>query len=845
VYTASRADARPYTIAIPPPNVTGALHIGHALDNTLQDVLVRTKRMQGYDALYVPGTDHAGISTQAKVEAALRAQGIHRHDLGREAFVERVWQWKEEYVARIHTQWEMLGLSLDMSRERFTLDEGLSHAVRTVFVSLFEQGLIYRGEYIIHWDPIAQTAISDMEVEHIEVEGALYHIAYRLADGDGAIVVATTRPETLLGDVAVAVHPEDPRYASWIGAHVVLPVTGRHIPIVADDAVDRSFGTGAVKITPAHDAFDFALAQRHGLPSLCIMHRDGTMNAHAAPYTGLDRFVCRTRIVDDVRAAGLLVDVQKHVHAVGHSERSGAVVEPMQSVQWFVRMQPLVDAARETPVRFVPERFGETYARWMDGMRDWCISRQLWWGHRIPAWHCAQCGHVTVSKDDPDVCAHCHSDQITQDEDVLDTWFSSALWPFSTLGWPHNTADMQRYYPTDVLVTGYDIIFFWVARMMTMGAVCTGRAPFGTVLVHGLVRDAEGRKMSKSLGNGIDPIAIISEYGADALRFMLVTTTTPGQDVRFRIERVSLARAFANKLWNATRFMCMHVQDVPKASDPSTWSTADRWIMHRLTETIAAITERIEAYDFGEMGRALTDFIWDDVCDWYIECAKITLTGDDPHAIARTKDVLYTVMRAAIQLMHPLMPFVTEELWHQLPGTTGSISVSAWPQADVRDAAAHDKMTRMIAIVRAVRTWRAEQNVAPSKKISLHIRPHTTEIAQDVHSDAQLIARFAYASSLTIGDDVPQGIVTTLVVGGADLTIPHIMDVAQEKARLQADIARLREEVARIDRKLDQPDFVARAPEAIVTKERNKRAEYASMLAIVCEKLEALDGTDA
>ena len=632
-------DKEPFTIVIPPPNVTGNLHIGHALNNTLQDILIRFKRMQGYDALWLPGMDHAGIATQSRVEAKLREEGVSRHELGREKFLDVVWRWKDEYSKNIANQWRKMGLSLDYSRERFTLDEGLSEAVKEVFVKLYEKGLIYRGEYIINWDPVAKTALSDIEVIHKEVQGALYHIRYPLADGSGSVQVATTRPETMLGDTALAVHPDDERYQHLIGKEVVLPLTGRKIPVIADEYVDQEFGTGVVKITPAHDPNDFEVGNRHELPRILVMDESGKMNENAGKYQGMDRFDCRKQVVKDLENEGYLIRVEEHVHSVGHSERSGAVVEPYLSTQWFVAMKPLADRAIQAQkkgegVRFVPERFEKIYFNWIENVRDWCISRQLWWGHRIPAWYCGQCSEMTVAREEPKTCPHCGSDQLKQDEDVLDTWFSSGLWPFSTLGWPEETGDLKRYYPTDVLLTGYDIIYFWVARMIFLALEFTDDIPFKNVLFTGLVRDAEGRKMSKSLGNGIDPMEVIDQYGADAMRYMLSTGCTPGNDQRFRFERVEAARNFANKIWNASRFALMHLEGVEKEDLSLTgpFSTADQWILHRLNETVRDVTRLLNRFDFGEAGRVLYNFIWDEFCDWYIEFAKLPLYGEDEEA---------------------------------------------------------------------------------------------------------------------------------------------------------------------------------------------------------------------
>ncbi|MDE0584540.1 valine--tRNA ligase, partial [Planococcus sp. A6] len=674
----------PYTIVIPPPNVTGKLHLGHAWDTTLQDIMTRMKRMQGYDALWLPGMDHAGIATQAKVEGKLKEEGRSRHDMGREAFLEESWKWKEEYAGHIRQQWSKLGLGLDYSRERFTLDEGLSKAVREVFVKLYEKKLIYRGKYIINWDPATKTAISDIEVIYKDVQGAFYHMRYPLADGSGHIEIATTRPETMLGDTAVAVHPRDERYQHLIGKKVILPIIGREIEIVADDYVDREFGSGAVKITPAHDPNDFEIGNRHNLERVLIMHEDGSMNENAGKYEGMDRFECRKAIIKDLQDMDVLFKIEEHLHSVGHSERSGAVVEPYLSTQWFVDMQPLAKKAVDSQkgddgVNFVPDRFEKTYLHWMENIRDWCISRQLWWGHQIPAWYHNETGEIYVGHEAP-----ADAENWTQDEDVLDTWFSSALWPFSTLGWPEENDELSRYYPTDALVTGYDIINFWVSRMIFQALEFTGEKPFKDVLIHGLVRDAEGRKMSKSLGNGVDPMDVISEYGADSLRYFLATASSPGQDLRYSNDKVESVWNFANKIWNASRFAMMNMEgmehkDIDLSGEKS---VADTWILTRLNETIEQVTDLAERYEFGEVGRLLYNFIWDDFCDWYIEMAKLPLYGEDEQAKAMTRSVLAYVLDNTMRLLHPFMPFITEEIWQNLPTQGESITIAAWPTAD-------------------------------------------------------------------------------------------------------------------------------------------------------------------
>ncbi|MBA4496140.1 valine--tRNA ligase [Paenactinomyces guangxiensis] len=830
-------EKEPYTIVIPPPNVTGTLHIGHALNNTLQDILIRWKRMQGYDALWLPGMDHAGIATQTRVEAKLREQGLSRHDLGREKFLEEVWKWKAKYAANISQQWRKMGLSLDYSRERFTFDEGLSNAVNEVFVRLYEKGLIYRGKYIINWDPQARTALSDIEVIYKEVKGALYHMDYPLKDGSGKICVATTRPETILGDTAVAVHPDDERYQDLIGKTVVLPLIGREIPIIADEYVDPEFGSGAVKITPAHDPNDFEIGIRHDLPQIIVMDESGMMNEQAGKYQGMDRFECRKQIVKDLQEAGVLTEVEEHTHSVGHSERSGAVVEPYLSTQWFVSMKPLAEKAIQAQksgegVRFVPDRFEKIYLHWIENVRDWCISRQLWWGHRIPAWYCDECGEMMVARETPDQCSNCHSSQLRQDEDVLDTWFSSALWPFSTLGWPEETDDLKRYYPTDLLLTAYDIIYFWVARMIFSGLEFTDQKPFKDVLITGLVRDAEGRKMSKSLGNGVDPMEVIEKYGADAMRFMLSTGCTPGNDQRFRWERVESARHFANKIWNASRFALMHLDGVTaeELELSGTLSTADRWILHRLNETIADVTRLLERYDFAETGRVLYNFIWDELCDWYIEFAKLPLYGEDEEAKRVTRAVLAHVLDQSLRLLHPMMPFITEEIWQHLPTAGKSITIASWPSPSDAYHAPESvrEMEVLIEAIRAVRNIRAEMEVAPKHEIELLIRPDADTTAA-IKNNEPAIRRLCGVSNLTIDPNLerPEKSMTA-VVTGAELFLPlaGLVDIEQTVARLNAELKKLNAEVERVEKKLSNQGFVAKAPAHIVEAERKKGEEY-------------------
>ncbi|MFS0595010.1 valine--tRNA ligase [Cytobacillus horneckiae] len=840
----------PYTIVIPPPNVTGRLHLGHAWDTTLQDILTRMKRMQGYDVLWLPGMDHAGIATQAKVEQKLREEGKSRYDLGREAFVEETWKWTNEYKGHIREQWSKLGLGLDYNRERFTLDEGLSDAVQEVFVTLYKKGVIYRGEYIINWDPSTKTALSDIEVIHKDVQGAFYHMRYPLADGSGDIEIATTRPETMLGDTAVAVHPEDERYKHLIGKMVKLPITGREIPIVADDYVDMEFGSGAVKITPAHDPNDFEIGNRHNLERILVMNEDGSMNKKAGKYEGMDRFECRKQLVKDLQEEGILFKIEEHMHSVGHSERSGAVVEPYLSTQWFVKMQPLADASvdlqkEDGKVNFVPDRFEKTYLRWMENIRDWCISRQLWWGHRIPAWYHKETGEVYVATEPPS-----DIENWKQDEDVLDTWFSSALWPFSTLGWPdESSADYQRYYPTAALVTGYDIIFFWVSRMIFQGIEFTGGRPFKDVLIHGLVRDAEGRKMSKSLGNGVDPMDVIEKYGADSLRYFLSTGSSPGQDLRFSIEKVESTWNFANKIWNASRFALMNMNGLKVEEIDLTGekSVADKWILTRLNETIETVTRLSDRYEFGEVGRVLYNFIWDDFCDWYIEMAKLPLYGEDEAAKKTTRSVLAHVLDNTMRLLHPFMPFITEEIWQNLPHEGESITIAAWPtvREELTDKAAAEEMKLLVEIIRSVRNIRAEVSTPMSKKINMMIKAKDAETAAVLTKNEGYIDRFCNPEELTINTELtaPDKAMTA-VVTGAEIILPleGLINIEEEIARLQKEWDKLNKEVERVQKKLSNDGFIKKAPEKVIEEERAKEKDYAEKRAAVEARMNELKG---
>lgn len=839
--------AEPYSIVIPPPNVTGKLHLGHAWDVTLQDMIIRQKRMQGFDTLWLPGMDHAGIATQAKVEEKLRGQGLSRYDLGREKFLEQTWAWKEEYAGHIRQQWAKMGISVDYSRERFTLDEGLSEAVKKVFVTLYEKDLLYRGEYIINWDPAAKTSLSDIEVIHKDVEGAFYHMKYPLADGSGYLEVATTRPETLLGDTAVAVHPDDERYQALIGKKVILPLVNREIPVIADEYVEQDFGTGVVKITPAHDPNDFEVGNRHDLPRINVMNDDATMNELAGKYQGMDRFAARKAVVADLDAAGLLIKIEQHLHSVGHSERTGVVVEPRLSTQWFVRMGPLAEQAiaaqkaqGENTVNFYPPRFNDAYIRWMENIHDWVVSRQLWWGHQIPAWYHNESGEVYVGMEAP-----ADSQNWTQDPDVLDTWFSSALWPFSTMGWPdEESADFKRYFPNNTLVTGYDILTFWVSRMMFQSLEFTGRRPFQNVLIHGLIRDAEGRKMSKSLGNGVDPMDVIEQYGVDSLRWFLANGSAPGQDVRFSTDKMDAAWNFINKIWNASRYVLMNVGDLTLAnlSIGQDLTLADRWILARLQTTIADVTRLFERFEFGEAGRILYSFIWDDYCDWYIEMTKEQLQ-DKEAANATTKSILVYVLDQFLRLLHPIMPFVTEEIWQQIGGQDKSIVVADYPRVNeaYQDSQVEAQMAQLMELIRAVRTIRNEMNTPLSKPVDLYIKVQDAAGQALLEANQAYIKRFCNPAQLVISQapEHPEEVVTQ-VLSFAEILMPlkGLIKLEDELARLEGEQAKLEKEVARIDGKLSNEKFVSRAPEHVVAEERNKRQGYLSQLETVKERIQ-------
>ena len=840
-------EAEPYSIVIPPPNVTGKLHLGHAWDVTLQDMIIRQKRMQGFDTLWLPGMDHAGIATQAKVEEKLRGQGLSRYDLGREKFLEQTWAWKEEYAGHIRQQWAKMGISVDYSRERFTLDEGLSEAVKKVFVTLYEKDLLYRGEYIINWDPAAKTSLSDIEVIHKDVEGAFYHMKYPLADGSGYLEVATTRPETLLGDTAVAVHPDDERYQALIGKKVILPLVNREIPVIADEYVEQDFGTGVVKITPAHDPNDFEVGNRHDLPRINVMNDDATMNELAGKYQGMDRFAARKAVVADLDAAGLLIKIEQHLHSVGHSERTGVVVEPRLSTQWFVRMGPLAEQAiaaqkaqGENTVNFYPPRFNDAYIRWMENIHDWVVSRQLWWGHQIPAWYHNETGEVYVGMEAP-----ADSQNWTQDPDVLDTWFSSALWPFSTMGWPDEaSADFKRYFPNNTLVTGYDILTFWVSRMMFQSLEFTGRRPFQNVLIHGLIRDAEGRKMSKSLGNGVDPMDIIEQYGVDSLRWFLANGSAPGQDVRFSTDKMDAAWNFINKIWNASRYVLMNVGDLTldNLSIGQDLTLADRWILARLQTTIADVTRLFERFEFGEAGRILYSFIWDDYCDWYIEMTKEQLQ-DKEAANTTTKSILVFVLDQFLRLLHPIMPFVTEEIWQQIGGQDKSIVVADYPRVmeAYQDSQVEAQMAQLMELIRAVRTIRNEMNTPLSKPVDLYIKVQDAAGQALLEANQAYIKRFCNPAQLLISQapEHPEEVVTQ-VLSFAEILMPlkGLIKLEDEIARLEGEQAKLEKEVARIDGKLSNEKFVSRAPEHVVAEERNKRQGYLSQLETVKERIQ-------
>lgn len=844
----------PYTIVIPPPNITGQLHMGHALDNTLQDILTRWKRMQGFCALWLPGTDHASIATEARIVETMAKEGLTKEMIGRDKFLERAWEWKKEYGGRIIEQLKKLGSSCDWERERFTMDEGLSGAVIEVFVKLYRKGLIYRGDRIINWCPKCRTSISDAEVEYEESEGKFWHVRYPLKDGEGFITVATTRPETMLGDTAVAVNPEDERYAGLVGKTAVLPLVGREMPIIADSYVDMEFGTGAVKITPAHDPNDFEVGLRHNLQQIRVIDDDARMSEAAGAYAGMDRYEARKKIVEDLESLGLIGKIEDHKHNVGSCYRCSTVIEPLMSRQWFVKMKPLADpaikAVKEGDIRFVPDRFSKIYFNWMENIQDWCISRQLWWGHRIPAYYCGECGEMMVEPERPRSCVNCGSGTIEQDPDTLDTWFSSALWPFSTLGWPEETEDLKYFYPTSVLVTGYDIIFFWVARMIFSGLENMEKEPFKHVFIHGIVRDAQGRKMSKSLGNGIDPLEVISQYGADSLRFSLVTGISPGNDLRFSTEKVEAGRNFANKIWNATRFVLMNFDENADFSkvDTSKFTTADKWILSRINSLTADVTDNLEHFELGIALQKIYEFIWEEFCDWYIEFVKPRLFDREDDTRLEAQWVLNRVLETAMKLLHPYMPFVTEEIYSRLINDGESIMISNWPEYDerMRFPAAEREMEMVMNAIKAVRNIRVEMNVPPSRKSKL-IFVAGPEESSILGGAEKLFIRLAGASGITVQPDkrgIPDDAVAA-VIAGAEIYIPleELIDIKKEIERLEKEKEYLEKELERVDSKLGNEGFVAKAPPKLVEEERKKKVKYDGMYEKVTERLNSLKNT--
>lgn len=837
----------PFSIVMPPPNVTGQLHMGHALDCTLQDILTRFKRMQGYSTLWLPGTDHAGIATQIKVEEELRVkEGKTRYDLGREKFLERVWQWKEKYGDRIVEQQKKLGVSCDWSRQRFTMDEGCSKAVRETFCDLYDKGYIYKGSRIINWCPHCVTALSDAEVEYVDKPGHLWYIRYPLTDGSGDLVVATTRPETMMGDTGVAVNPKDKRFAHLVGKTCILPIMNREIPIVADDYVELEFGTGAVKMTPAHDPNDFEVGLRHNLAVIRVIDDNGNINSEGGPYAGMDRYECRKKIVQDLEAGGYLVKTEPYSHNVGTCYRCHNDVEPLISAQWFVKMEPLAKEAlrvvKEGEVRFVPERFSKTYINWMENVHDWCISRQLWWGHQIPAWYCEDCGHINVSREDPTRCEACGSTHLTRDPDVLDTWFSSALWPFSTLGWPDQTEDLSFYYPTSVMVTGYDIIFFWVARMIFSGCEQMKEIPFYTVLIHGLVRDDKGRKMSKSLGNGIDPLEMAETYGADALRFNLITGNSPGNDTRFYTEKCEAMRNFANKIWNASRFLQMNLS-IETCALPQKLELEDKWVLSRLNTLIREVTENLESFEIGVASAKVYDFIWDTYCDWYIELTKTRLNGSDESSKLSAENVLCYVLTEVLKLLHPFMPFITEEIWQSLPHEGDYLMTASWPvyREELCFPAEEEAMEAVMDTIKAVRIRRADMNVPPSKKAEMILVTGEPAIYEQ---GTHFITRLAYASEVKITDRAPESAegLVSIVTHKAAVYIPlsELVDFEKELQRIEAEREKAEKGLQIVESKLKNEKFVANAPEAVVNAEREKAAKYRELLAKLEESAKAM-----
>ena len=848
-------DKKPYCIVLPPPNITGQLHMGHALDHTLQDVLIRWKRMDGFETLWQPGTDHASIATEVKVVERIKEQeGKTKYELGREEFLKRAMDWRNEFGRKIVDQMQQLGDSCDWDRERFTMDEGCNEAVTDFFVKLYEKGQIYRGNRIINWCPDCKTTLSDAEVEHEEKDGNFYHIKYFLKDSDDFLEIATTRPETMLGDTGIAVNPEDERYTHLVGKTAILPIVGRELLIVADDYVDKDFGSGAVKMTPAHDPNDFGVGQRHNLEEINVMNEDGTMNELAGKYQGMDRYECRKQLMKDLEEAGYVIAIKDHPHAVGTCYRCHTIIEPRLSEQWFVKMdelaKPAIDILKSKELEFVPERYDKTYLQWLENIRDWCISRQLWWGHQIPAYYCQECGEVIVAKEKPEACK-CGCSDLKQDEDVLDTWFSSALWPFSTLGWPHNTEELEYYYPTNVLVTGYDIIFFWVVRMAFAGMFCMNEKPFDHVLIHGLVRDSQGRKMSKSLGNGIDPLGVIDQYGADALRFMLVTGNSPGNDMRFYMERVESARNFANKLWNASRFVFMNVDEeimngVTRESVEVNLTIADKWIISRANNVVKEVIDNMDKFDLGIAAQKIYDFAWTEYCDWYIEIVKPRLYGDDVEA---KKAALYTltyVLETILKLLHPYMPFITEEIYTYLPTVEGSIVIANWPHYKEEDNMASEEEMMELAMdgIRNIRNARAEMDVPPSKKAKVIIVP-AEEKKPAVEATKEYFVTLASASMVEIADNedsIPEDAVS-VVINGAKIFIPldELVDFEKEKERLTKEKVKLEGEIKRVNGKLSNQGFLAKAPESLVNEEKAKKDKFEEMMKSVLERLENIE----
>ncbi|WP_416175496.1 valine--tRNA ligase [Clostridium sp.] len=845
---------KPYTIVIPPPNITGKLHLGHALDDTIQDILIRTRRMQGYSTLWLPGEDHASIATEVKVEKELLKDGIKKDEIGREGFLKKTWDWAEEYRGRISNQIKKLGSSVDFTRERFTMDAGLNKAVRKFFVKLYEDGLIYQGNRIINWCPECQTALSDAEIEYEEQKGYFWHIKYPIIGTDRYLEIATTRPETMFGDTAIAVNPKDERYKDLVGKKALLPIINREIPIVSDDYVDMEFGTGAVKITPAHDPNDYQVGKRHNLPEIIVMNEDGTIKLPGTKYDGLDRYEARKLVVEDLKQQGFLVKIKEHVHNVGCHDRCGTTVEPMLSKQWFVKMEslakPALDAVKNGKIEFVPKRFEKVYFNWLENIHDWCISRQLWWGHRIPVWYCKDCGEMIVSVDEPKKCTKCGSENLEQDKDVLDTWFSSALWPFSTLGWPENTEDLKYFYPTNTLVTGYDIIFFWVARMVFAGLYCMGDIPFKHVLIHGIVRDSQGRKMSKSLGNGVDPIDVISQYGADALRFTLITGNAPGNDIRYYPERVEASRNFANKIWNASRFVLMNMDEdlMKKYSNSKNYTEADRWILSKLNTLVKEVTDNIDKFELGIASQKIYDFIWGEFCDWYIELVKPVMYGEDEEAKGVAYNVLNKVLTVSLQLLHPIMPFITEEIYtHLYNREYESIAISKWPEYDLslEDKKAEEDMYYVIEAIKAIRNVRTDMNVPASRKAKVMLYVNEKDAIEAFKNGENYFKKLASASEVEFLNDkkeAPENAVSK-VTKSAEIFMPlfDLIDKDKEIERLNKEKDKLINEINRVEKKLKNEKFVSKAPKKVVDAEREKGKKYKEMYKNVLERIESLN----